>query len=65
MVKIQFGKNWSWHNADQHESEISDKKLEMVYRLDASKCYNGSCKYKKFLVLIENIFILFENFNDE
>lgn len=44
MVKLKFGKNWSWCNDIHTASAIEEKHIDSIYRLDANQCSPGSCK---------------------
>lgn len=44
MVKYQFNKNWSWTNELENSNDITDKEIDIVYRIDANLCLPGVCK---------------------
>ena len=44
MVKYQFGKNWSWCNDLKSASEIEEKHIDLIYRMDVNPCSFGACK---------------------
>ena len=51
VVKYQFGKNWSWCTEPSPASNsalprITERQVEIVYRLDSPQCSFGSCKYQ-------------------
>lgn len=44
MVKYQFNKNWSWINDLETSTDLTDKQIDYVYRIDANPCVLGACK---------------------
>lgn len=44
MVKIIFGKNWQWYQDVSASCNITNKNVDVVYRIDANPCFYGSCK---------------------
>ncbi len=48
MVKYQFGKIWQWTSELNDASEITDKHIDIAYRMDANPCAYGACKLISF-----------------
>lgn len=44
MVRVKFGKNWSWCNEVKSASQIADKHIDLIYPTDATQCFMTSCK---------------------
>lgn len=50
MVKVKFGKNWSWCNEVKSASQITDKHIDLIYSKDAIQCFMTSCKSETLII---------------